>query len=339
MAFKSWALGVLSYYHSLINFMFTRLYPKLKLETVDLTGQTAVVTGANGGVGFELAVALAASGARVILACRSEKKGLAAKQDIKRRSGNDDVHLVLLDVASMSCVKTFVDQWENRFGGHIDILINNAGMSTGKKTTTSEGLELTYQVNLLSNFALILLLLKKHIFSPNARIVNTSSQFMFESPRLKPEDANCEKLLKNVKEGDSLSTFTTVEVYARAKAGVVLFTRELQNRLSQSEDWKGVTVQCYHPGIVLSEFWTAKDGISHNNRGFFGGLTRLVGIPPKDAAVTPYFLATSPQSIGNGGHYWQRCKIRHPPGWMDNAALRGELWRKWEADSEVSDVL
>jgi len=95
-------------------------------------------------------------------------------------------------------------------------------MSSGIKKTTKDGFESCYEVNLLSNFALVVPLLQRGIFASDARIINTSSQFMFESSALDPQDPNCAKLTKGVEEGGSLSTLATIGVYASAKAGVVV---------------------------------------------------------------------------------------------------------------------
>ena len=118
---------MLGYSHGLINFMITPLLPKIALDHVDLTGKTAVVTGANSGVGYEVAATLASYGARVVLACRDAKKAEKARGEIAYKSGNDKVYVEILDVASLESVKSFVERWTTSQGGKIDILVNNAG--------------------------------------------------------------------------------------------------------------------------------------------------------------------------------------------------------------------
>ncbi|MGH0167457.1 UNVERIFIED_CONTAM: hypothetical protein FKN15_002424 [Acipenser sinensis] len=110
---------------------------------VDLTGKTAIVTGANTGIGKFIALDLAHRKARVILACRSQERGQAALEEIRRKSHNSNVHLQLVDTSSLRSVRDFahrINQEEKR----LDILVNNAGVSGLPKAMTSEGLELSF---------------------------------------------------------------------------------------------------------------------------------------------------------------------------------------------------
>src|SRR3954468_21606437 len=113
----------------------------------DQTGRIAVITGANTGLGYETAAALAAHGAHVVLAVRNVEKG---KQAAARIGG--DVSVVELDLTSLAAVRTAADELKSRFD-HLDLLINNAGVMTTPKSTTADGFELQFGTNHLGHFA------------------------------------------------------------------------------------------------------------------------------------------------------------------------------------------
>lgn len=109
------------------NFVIS-LLPTLRLPSTDLRGRQAIVTGANSGIGFETAKALAKMGARVVLACRNPQKGeQARKMIVEELGGAGEVEVELLDCASFESVRSFLQRWETREVRTLDILINNAG--------------------------------------------------------------------------------------------------------------------------------------------------------------------------------------------------------------------
>src|SRR5215469_5184555 len=138
----------------------------------DLSGRTAVVTGANAGLGLQAAQVLAAHGAHVVLACRNlDKAGHAASQ-IAVASPGASTSIVRLDLASQSCVRSAAEEIRTRFP-HVDLLINNAGVMAVPYQRTEDGFELTLATNHLGPFALTGLLLDSLV--PGARIVTVSS--------------------------------------------------------------------------------------------------------------------------------------------------------------------
>ncbi|XP_016126815.1 retinol dehydrogenase 13-like [Sinocyclocheilus grahami] len=141
---------------------------------VKLKGKTAIVTGANTGIGKFIALDFARRGVRVILACRSEARGTAALQEIRESTGNQNVHLRLLDTSSLGSVRKFAarileDEKE------LHILVNNAGASGLPSKITADGLEITFATNHVGPFLLTSLLLDLLKESAPARIVNVSS--------------------------------------------------------------------------------------------------------------------------------------------------------------------
>ncbi|CAB1315417.1 unnamed protein product [Coregonus sp. 'balchen'] len=141
---------------------------------VQLKGKTAIVTGANTGIGKFIALDFARRGARVIMACRNEARGTAALQEIRKRSGNTNVHLRLVDTSSLASVRAFVEG-VLREEKELHILVNNAGASGLPGDITSDGLEVSFATNHVGPFLLTNLLLDLLKRSAPARIVNVSS--------------------------------------------------------------------------------------------------------------------------------------------------------------------
>src|SRR5256714_6556856 len=112
-------------------------------------------------------------GAGVVLACRNRAKAEAAADEVRSRSGNDDVQLVDLDLADLDSVRACAEQVLQRVE-RLDVLINNAGLELGKRTTTKQGFETTFGVNHLGHFLLTTLLLDRLRASAPARIVKLS---------------------------------------------------------------------------------------------------------------------------------------------------------------------
>ncbi|XP_029538279.1 retinol dehydrogenase 11-like isoform X2 [Oncorhynchus nerka] len=141
---------------------------------VQLKGKTAIVTGANTGIGKFIALDFALRGARVIMACRSEARGSVALHEIRKRSGNADVHLRLVDTSSLASVRAFADG-VLREEKELHILVNNAGASGLPRDITSDGLEVSFATNHVGPFLLTNLLLDLLKQSAPARIVSVSS--------------------------------------------------------------------------------------------------------------------------------------------------------------------
>src|SRR5437763_12152510 len=138
----------------------------------DLNGKTAIVTGANSGLGFETATELARHGAQVTLACRDEGRGTEAIKRLQEAVPEATVDLSLLDLADLASVRKFAAAWQ----GDIDLLVNNAGvMALNEHRTTADGFEMQFGTNHLGHFALTGLLLPHLLARPGARVVSASS--------------------------------------------------------------------------------------------------------------------------------------------------------------------
>ena len=198
-----------------------------------LYGKTVIITGGNSGIGLETAVDLAKRNARVILACRSVEKGEMAVVDVKKRSGNDNVVLVQLDLSSLDSVRKFaatILEEEPR----IDILINNAGvMMIPERRLTKDGFEMQFGTNHLGHFLLTNLLLDRIKEAPSARIVNISS-IAYRRGVINMDDLNSER------------SYAPIAVYCKSKLANILFTRGLAKRLQGTN----ITANAVHPGGI-----------------------------------------------------------------------------------------
>ena len=203
-----------------------------------LDGKTVIITGANTGIGLETAVDLAKRNARVILACRSVERGETAAVEVRKRSGNDNVVFIQLDLASLDSVRKFaakILEEEPR----IDILINNAGMSPlglPERTFTTDGFERSFGVNHLGHFLLTNLLLDRIKEAPSARIVNVSS-LAHRWGNIDLDNLNLEH------------SYSSLRAYNSSKLANILFTRFLAKRLEGT----CVTTNALHPGAINTE--------------------------------------------------------------------------------------
>ncbi|MBW2255631.1 MAG: SDR family NAD(P)-dependent oxidoreductase, partial [Deltaproteobacteria bacterium] len=162
-----------------------------KEDIGDLTGKLAVVTGANSGIGFETARALALHGARVVLACRNPQKGEEAVARLRSESSEARVEFLQLDLSSLASVSDFASALNQRFDW-LDMLVNNAGVMMPPHGTTEDGFELQFGTNHLGHFALTGRLLPLLRATPGARVVTVSS-VVHRQGRMNFDDLQSEK--------------------------------------------------------------------------------------------------------------------------------------------------
>ena len=184
----------------------------------DQTGRIAVVTGANTGLGFETAAALAGRGARVVLAVRNVEKGKAAAAMIAAATPGADVTLQELDLGSLASVRAAAEELKSRYD-HIDLLINNAGLMYPPKGTTADGFELQFGTNHLGHFALTGLLIDRLMPVAGSRVVTVSSIGHRINAAIHFDDLHWER------------SYNRVAAYGQSKLANLLFTYELQRRL------------------------------------------------------------------------------------------------------------
>ncbi|MCV7206623.1 short-chain dehydrogenase [Mycolicibacterium peregrinum] len=197
----------------------------------DQSGRTAIVTGANTGLGLETAKALAARGAHVVLAVRNVTKGEAAAEWISRSVPYADLELQRLDLGSLASVREAAEEIRTKHE-RIDLLINNAGVMTPPKETTADGFELQFGTNHLGHFALTGLLLDRLLPVAGSRVVTVSSIGHRFSRGIRFEDLQWER------------SYNRLQAYGQSKLANLLFTYELQRRLIGQH----TTALAAHPG-------------------------------------------------------------------------------------------
>ena len=277
-----------------------------------MQGKVVVVTGSNDGIGKETAVGVAAEGATTVLACRNQKKADDAAREVTRRTGNDDVHVVALDLADLASVRAaatdILARWDR-----LDVLINNAGGIWTERHETAQHFEQTFGVNHLGHFLLTGLLLARLTESAPSRIINLTSVGHHAAWRgMRFDDLQSEK------------RYATMDAYGRSKLANILFTRELAARLAGT----GVTVNAVHPGPVRSGF--GMDGDMGGLVGFGNRLIRPFEISPALGARTSLYLATSPEVEEETGRYWVRRKPGHMSRQARSNAQAQRLWSESE---------
>lgn len=270
---------------------------------VDLDGKVCVVTGANSGLGFEAAKALARRRGRVWLLCRDRGRGTAAVERIRRQTKNDDVHLAVVDLSSQRSVRAAVDRFADT---HVHVLVNNAGILPDTRTESADGIELTWATNVVGPFLLTHLLMPKLKAARGARVINVSSGGMY-TQKLDLSDVQAER-----------KAFDGVAQYALTKRAEVVLTELWAERLAGTK----VTVNSMHPG------WADTPGVRSSLPGFFKVMRRLLR-SPAEGADTIVWLAVCPRIAGHSGRFWfdrQPRSTHYLPWTREDPADRERLW-------------
>ena len=284
--------------------------------TADMQGKVCVVTGANSGIGKETALGLAQLGATVVLVCRSQERGAAALAEIKQRSGNDSVALLVADLSSQRQVRRVAAAYRQQFD-RLDVLVNNAALARRKRSVTEDGVELTLAVNHLAPFLLTNLLLDRLKASAPARVVTVSSA----------AHKDTEINFADLQGGQRYATFG-FGAYSQSKLANVLFTYELVRRLEGT----GVTANCLHPGVVATGIF--RDTPLWLRTGL--ALARPLILGSAQGADTVLYLATAPEVAEVSGRYFEKRKpIQSSPLSYDTEVAR-RLWEVSEALTTAS---
>ncbi|MFF3454063.1 oxidoreductase [Streptomyces sp. NPDC002730] len=244
----------------------------------DQSGRTAVVTGANSGIGLVTAQELARRGARVVLACRSAVRGEQARARIQREVPDAEVEFRSLDLADLSSVREFAAAYPYE---NLDLLINNAGVMALPYGKTADGFETQFGVNHLGHFALTGLLLPKLLDTPGARVVSLSSG-LHAMANLDMGDLNSER------------RYRRWVAYARSKTANLLFVHELARRLRAAGS--DVVAAAAHPGYAATNLQAASarmEGRKVRERIMEFG-NRIAAQPAESGALPTLYAATAP---------------------------------------------
>jgi NAD(P)-dependent dehydrogenase (short-subunit alcohol dehydrogenase family) len=261
-------------------------------DVPDQSGKTALITGANTGIGFETARVLAARGARVLLACRSQAKAQDALQRITAICPGANLDVLTLDLASLASVRKAAAAVARE--PRVDVLINNAGVMVPPKTLTADGFELQFGVNHLGHFAFTGLLLPKLLKQADARIVNVASS-AHKFGRMDFDDLHAER------------GYSAGARYGMSKLANLLFTFELKRRLADAGAGH-VSVLACHPGGAETDL------ARHLPKMMSAAIlpfARMVINSAAEGALPTLRAATDPQAVS--GEYYG------PAGWFEIA--------------------
>ncbi|KAK7067618.1 Retinol dehydrogenase 12 [Halocaridina rubra] len=276
--------------------------------TTQLHGKTVFITGATAGLGRETAYALAARGARVILACRNLNKARKVAEDIVRKTANPNVFIRLLDVADFDSIRRFAKDFLAD-GSHLHILINNAGIGSQKLWRSPQGLELTMATNHFGPFLLTNLLLDTMKKSAPSRVINVSSI-----------GHTCCKQLPWDDLGGFQATHSGWATYSRSKLCNILFTKQLAERLKDT----GVTANSLHPGVVSTEIFGKVDNWLF--KSFIAPLVSWFGKTSVEGIQTIIHLALSEELATVSGKYFSDCKESKCSRLARNPEAAKKLW-------------
>jgi NAD(P)-dependent dehydrogenase (short-subunit alcohol dehydrogenase family) len=249
------------------------------------TGKTALITGANSGLGFEAAKVLAGKGAAVTLAVRDMTKGEVAAAAIRAAVPKADLEVMALDLASLASIRAFAAAFVSSHD-RLDILINNAGVMAIPHRTTADGFEMQFGTNHLGHFALTGLLLPSILKRPGARVVTVSSGVHIIG-RINFDDLQSER------------SYSKWGAYGQAKLANLLFAYELQRRLEASGS-SAISVVA-HPGYAstnLQNVGLEMEGSRFGKRTM-SAANRVLAQSAAMGALPEVYAATSPHVRGS----------------------------------------
>lgn len=269
-----------------------------------MQGKTCLVTGANQGIGYETARALAEMGASVVLAGRDEGRCALAVENIKAQTGNPNISYLVADLSLSSDVNRLAVDFTSRHD-RLDVLVNNAGGMTRQRKTVEGDFEFCWKLNHLGYFLLTAALLPLMKSGTPARIVNVAST-AHRRARINFDDLQTE------------SDYSMWTAYGQSKLANIMFTYALARRLEGS----GVTANCLHPGIVASGF-VANIGPLEK---VLSPLVKLFMISSRAGAKTSVFLASSPEVEGVSGKYFDKRRPVKSSLASYDEAVQEQLW-------------
>jgi NAD(P)-dependent dehydrogenase (short-subunit alcohol dehydrogenase family) len=291
----------------------------------DQSGRTAIVTGANSGLGLATSLELARHGAHVVLACRDGDKGAAALRTIERSAPEAEVELASLDLGDLASVERFAGGFRSSHTEGLDLLINNAGVMAPPRRETADGFELQLGTNHLGHFALTARLIGLMEGRSNARVVTLSSN-AHKMGRIDLEDLQSER------------HYRRWSAYGQSKLANLMFALELDRRLRAA----GSTIKSLaaHPGYAATNLQTAAPPLLDSVVMRF---TNLVMAQSADMGALPTLYAATEPGL-EGGSYIGPDGIGefrgHPHVSSPSRAARDEhlAERLWAASEELTGV-
>jgi NAD(P)-dependent dehydrogenase (short-subunit alcohol dehydrogenase family) len=292
-----------------------------------LAGRVAVVTGANGGLGLEIAKALAGAGAHAVMAARSQETAAAARTAILAAHADASTEIVPLDLASLASVAEAADAIRANHP-RVDLLVNNAGLMAIPERRTEDGFEMQFGVNHLGHWSLTARLLPALLHAPAARVVTlTSTAHHFARP-LDPDNPHL------------AGTYRPWRAYCQSKLANFHFALGLQREFARAG--VGAASLVAHPGLSKTELQirsVAESGGGWSQR-FFHVLTQRTGMSPAQGALSPLRAATDPRA--KGGEFYGPLFVNNGPPVrkpvLRRVGLDRAIARLWEVSERETGV-
>jgi len=254
------------------------------LDGIDLTGKSAIITGASSGIGIETARALARAGVAVTLAVRNTTAGERVAADIRESTDDDRVRVAELHLDDIASIEALVSAWEKP----LDILVNNAAVMASPESYTAGGWESQFATNHMGHFALAVGLHDALAASGSARIVSVASSANNDSPVVFEDLFFARR------------PYDPSRAYGQSKTANVLFAVEATRRWAGD----GITANACMPGGIwtgLQKYWDPDLLAREKERAMDVVKT------PAQGAATSVLLATAPELAGVGGRYFEDC--------------------------------
>jgi NAD(P)-dependent dehydrogenase (short-subunit alcohol dehydrogenase family) len=297
------------------------------LDIPDLNGRTAVVTGANGGLGLETARALARAGAHVVMAARDQEKAAAAEKSIREELSDASLRVVLLDLGSLASVRAAADRVlaDHR---EVDILVNNAGLMAIPERRTADGFEMQFGVNHLGHFALTAHLLPALLRAEAARVISVTSTAHHFARAVDPKNPHLEGRYREWK------------AYGQSKLANFHFGIGLQRRCEAA----GISAASLiaHPGLSDTNLQatSVKETGGGISQRFFLKLAGSTGMTAEQGALPQLRAATDPAAKG-GEFYAPRfinfgAPVRRPI--LRRIGLSKAIDRLWEVSERETKL-
>lgn len=269
-----------------------------------LEGKTILVTGATSGMGIVTARQLAERGATVVLVGRSAEKTQATVREIQRRVPASTVRSLVADLTSLAQVRALAQAYRDSYP-RLDVLVHNAGAMYGTRQLSSDGLEMTFALNVFAPFLLTQLLLDTLKASAPSRVITVASA-LHAGQQVPFDDLTHQQGYKLLK------------VYGESKLVAIMWTYALARRLEGT----GVTANALHPGVVATHFGKDAGGIWP----VMLSVLAPFALSPEKGARTAMYLASSPEVANVSGQYFIKCKPVPSSKASYEVAAQERLW-------------
>jgi NAD(P)-dependent dehydrogenase (short-subunit alcohol dehydrogenase family) len=293
----------------------------------DQSGRTAVVTGANGGLGLETARALARNGAHVVMAVRNQQKAQDAVTDIRATVPEASLQLIALDLGSQASVRDAAEQIL-RDHERVDLLVNNAGVMGIPERKTVDGYEMQFGVDHLGHWTLTALLLPAVLRSPDARIVTVTSTAHHMGRAVDPRNPHL------------ANRYRPWRAYGQAKLANFHFGLGLQRELEQAGTHAASLLA--HPGLSNTDLQavSVRETGGGASQRFFHALATRTGMSPAHGALSQLRAATDPGA--KGGEFYGPLFVNNGPPVrkpiLRRLGMRGAIAKLWAVSERETGV-